>query len=424
MGNSYSLFGKTSKYNTCAFSVSFEYNCVDSLGGFIDRNKDWILHEYFHLVQASSTIFGLWNFILYVNHFLEVSEASRRTIDITKFTRPFFSWNKMKDGKKFQDLEMLLFEKKKLPFAQNIQFVKFNKTKLPSIDIDGIKHPFPGICAEFNNNGTTLLYELTPISFYEAYSKCVEDETLKQTFSIPFGRDCFYYYAVRIILNQLFPNISHAQSVVILHWSLNSDSPGEFFKEIIDYLLNVYHTNLPPEKQLSDDIKNNVYWLKNNLHTIYLKKLYDLYVYQLGCKDRLLAGILLNVYNFFVANFSYITSNQSIPCLSMYPFILTKGHSLPHINQCMTHNCTIIPLPLYFRQENGFAYTLSNTQFPNYSSVTSLLCVFEMVKRGLLIYGCPIFNDCNLSCKDCSCSKFLYKKKATCEIMMILRYFM
>ena len=200
-------------------------------------------------------------------------------------------------------------------------------------------------------------------------------------------------------------------------------SAKEEFREIIDYLYSVYQINLPPEKQLSDDIKNNVYLLRNNLHAVYLKKLYDLYTYQSGCGDQLLSGILLNVYDFFKTNFQYITSNQSIPCLSMYPFVLTKGHPLPHVNQCMSHNSSLIPLPLYFRQENGYAFSASSIYFANYSSVTSLLCIFEMVKNGLLIYGCPIFNNCNLSCKNSSCTKFLYKKKANCEIMKILRYF-
>ena len=425
MSNSYSLFGSVSKYNTCAFSISFKKNFVDPQGGFVNVNRDFILHEYFHLVQASSTVFGLWNFYIHIINFLEASNASRRNNDINKFARKFSSWEKMVDQKKLENLETLFFKKIIKPFPQIIHFSGFKKTSYPNLNIENRQYSFPSIRAEFTdvNNRTSFDYELTPLTFYEAYSKCVEDEVNQITFRIPFGNDRLYYYAVRIILNQIFPGISNAQSAVILHWTLNSLEPGSFFKEIIDYLSGKHGTNLPSAQTLSNDIKQDIYLQRKQHHSVCLNLLYDLYQRQRNIGDQVLSNILFDIYNFYYTNFLYITSNLNIPCLLMYPFVLGTNKSLPHINQCMSNNCSLIPLPLYFREEDGHAFTMSGPKFPNYSAVTSLLCIFEMVKKGLLIYGCPIYNNCNLPCKKKNCTKFLYKKKDPCEMIKILQYF-
>ena len=417
----HSLFGKYSKYNISAFSISFEIGDIDPQGGFLTNQDDHIMHEYFHLVQASSTIFGLWNFITYIISFLEISQASRRNGDTNKFAQGFNSWEKMEDKKEIIRVQDSLFEKDLVMFAQSITFKRFSKTKKQNIKTSEGEHPFPSICAEFDNNGSPLNYELVPRTFYEAYSKCVDFETNQKPYHVPYGSDQFYYYAVLIILHQLFPNISNAQCAVILHWSLNSISPGEFFKEIIEYLQTNHNTTLPPPHDLSIDIRDNVFQQYSHLLDDTLGKLYGLF--QSYQEDGILGSILKDLYNFYDQNLSYIAYNLDPPCLSMYPFVLTPGQIMPRISQCMAHNTTILPLPLYFRPENGYAYTATPIPFSNYSKVTSLLCVFEMVKNGSLIYGCPIHNACALPCKDDSCLHHLYKKDASCEIITILKMF-
>ena len=428
------LLTDSSKFNNYAFSLHYEKNIVDADGNF-QFDLHLILHEYFHLVQYASTNFGLWMFINHIDHFRDLAAYLSKKHKKHKLRKPFNKYNKLNTQKKILDLYTDIYGISKVTFSQSTFFSKFVTTSPRTIfSINGQQFPSLRINAEFSNNGNIFQYELTPRTITEAYSKSVEYQTQSiqnvRYSKHPSGANQFEYYAIRIILEKFFPNISEEQVCVILHWSLNHIFCVSFFKDIVHYLSKKYGVTLPPGRFLSSDIFQNCYAMHSSMHTELLNELKKMENEQRIFNDVFLANILNSVYNYYSSNLRYLSNGGIVPCLDLHPFSGANKalYSQSPFNSIMQQNAQIIPIPLYFRGADNTAFTLSKPFFSNYFSVLSSLLAIQIVEKGSISQCCSLYSICNLPNKNRKCKKFLdkkppYKKINKCSMQLALEYF-
>lgn len=440
-----SLWTDVSRYNYNAFSINFEDYYIDSKGNFDNTYDCKILHEYFHLVQNATTIFGLWSFINRIDLFFDYANVAKKNLDIYKLRRPFNQNNKLAYSKFIYELNKIIFQTNKdcpKSVSQYVQFKKFHIHKRRLDTPFQIDLPYDEVYAEFDDCGKNFSRKIMIKDLMEPYSISVECELSTPYAGFGKSTDKFHYYAVRIILENFFPNIKEANVAVILHWALNDINPMIFFVEIIDYLKKRYPTSLPSKNVLSQEIFQKCYLPKRgnlvNDLLIGLKNLATHYG-----KNSYMIKVLNNVYAYFIHNLSYLitgTNNYGIlPCLNLYPFnkvsffLSSKCQGISFafplrtfsLNFYMHYNCAIVPLPMYYRNEDAYAYSLATSYFCNFFSVESFIKTLDYFISGKLVENCPFEkNTCNLPGKNAKCKKWFYRMvDYNCPMACAMKYF-
>lgn len=411
------LLEECSFYNIGTICISFEKSMIDSSNGLIDEGCAVSFHEYFHLVQNTSTIFGLWMFMNKLEIFQDYAYASRRNNDINKFNYPIKK-TKTKYADAIESLERVLFENGKISFSKETTFVGFGKTISIPLISDGDKGLYAMITAEYQNEGESFEYSITARSLYEAYSKAVEYEI-----TLPFSREQiisnygqFEYYAVRLILEHFFPNIREKTVATILHWSLNHVMPSDFFKKIVLHLSCVYGSNLPSAQDVSKELKefydDNCY----EMHIDLLNELKKKIDAEFKEKDNVLGPVLDDIYKLYEENFKYFSDSSKIPSLTLYPFVTTTTP--------MYTNACEIPIPLYKPLNEDIFFTMSKKPIGNFITLDALFFVLDKAQRGILNYvECPYYRNCTISQKGKECRKHLSKIRKNCHIGVAMKYF-
>lgn len=441
-----SLWVDASRYNFNTFSINFEDYYID-LNGYFDNIYDCkILHEYFHLIQNATTIFGLWSFMNRIDLFFDYANVSKKNLDINKLRRPFNLNKKLAYSNYIKDLHKIIFRTNEdcpKKVSKNVKFKKFhihqNNISTPyNKDL-----PYDEVYAEFDDSGKIFSTRLMVMDIMEPYSISAECELTMPYSGITNTKDPFYYHSARIILDNFFPNIKESNVAVILHWSLNDINPMRFFVEIIEFLKTKYAANSLPNKNiLSQEIFQNCFLPRRKYLAVDFLLGLNGMVKKFGNNDYM-KNVLNSVYIYFFNNLTYLipgTANYGIiPCLKLYPFdkitfyvsSLCSGpcfsfplRSLP-LNFYMQYNCSYVSLPMYYRNEDAHAYSLTTTPYCNYFSVESFIKILDYFITGKLVENCPFDKEtCNLPCKCPKCKKWFYRMvDCDCPVGCALKYF-
>lgn len=415
----YGLFEEASFYNVGTICISFEKNCIDASNGLINECAV-SFHEYFHLVQNVTTIFGLWFFLNKIELFEDYAYASRRCNDINKFLKPI-KREKLKYVGKIEALEDALLANPKMSFSQNVEFVAFSQSEYVELLNNKRYGDYEIVKAKYKDEGHFFEYLITARSIFEAYSKSVEYEITE-----PFRKDLiitdygqFEYYAVRLILEHFFPNLRENAVATILHWSLNHIMPSVFFKEIVLHLSCTFGQSLPSAGEISEELfefySDNYYEEHYFLLSEFKNKIDETY----KGKDTFLGPILDDVYKSFKGNLNYLSDKTTVPCLELYPFKKTNAPSL------MAFNTTKIPIPLYKPLNEDIFYSMSPAKLNNYIALDSLFFVLDKARLGVINYEkCPYCTNCTIPKKTPYCTKFLSKNPLCCHMGVALKYFL
>lgn len=426
------LFEDISKYNIGKFSILYENQIIDSDGKFIGK-PDVIFHEYFHLVQSLSTIFGLWLFVNEIEIIFEYSYCLKSCCYEDKLYNSFDALKKLRYSNDVKNIDIAAYRCAKVKFGKDTKFESFfistQKVLLKK------NKPYPIISAIFKDGERKFKYDISARAICEAYSKAVEYElSVDFPYIVRFTkltdkiceRGQFEYYAIRLILMAKFPTISEKCVAVILHWSLNHVSPGVMFKDIVDFLEKKYGTNLPCSSDLSKEIFDNVFVKHSDEYKDLLSILEGLIIQRilqmdsLGEKD-LLGETLSNVLSFYKKTLTYLDSNEKmIPCLDLYPFKKSNEDN-PSITTIMENNAKIIPLPLYQRMEDGRYFSITQNLRLNFLFLDALFYIVERLSLGGINDRCPYERDCY----NCFLSDFGLRKEhdGICTMHAAMRYF-
>lgn len=421
------LFESISKYNIGKFSILYEKNTIDSNGKFIG-NPNVIFHEYFHLVQSLSTIFGLWIFVNEIEIIFEHSNYFKNSCYEDKLYDPLKVLNQIRYSNHIKNVDTAAYKCPKVKFSKRTVFEGFfSSTQKVLLKKN---KPYPIVTAIFKDCERRFKYDISARSICEAYSKAVEyelsvDYNYITRFSKLTDKICeqgqFEYYAIRLILIAKFPNISEKCVAVILHWSLNHVSPGVMFKDIVEFLEKKHGQNLPCSSDLSKEIFDNIFAKYSDMYKDLLKILEAFVMQKILLKEDSLAKVLSDILSFYKNSLAYLDSNAKIiPCLELYPF-KKSGVDNPSITMLMENNAKIIPLPLYQRIEDGRYFSISQSLRSNFLFLDALFYVVERLNHGGINDRCPY----EKFCYNCILSDFGLRKEnnGICTMHAAMRYF-
>lgn len=433
------LFEDVSKYNIGKFSILYEKNVVDADGSFVGK-PNVAFHEYFHLVQSLSTIFGLWLFVNEIEIIFEHSYCFKTSHDKDKLFDSFKTLKKLRFSSHVKNIDIAAYRCAKVQFDIDTKFVCFGKaTKKIMLKND---YPYPIVAAIFADGERTFKYDISARAICEAYSKAVEYElSVDFNYIARFTKltkqicknNQFEYYAVRLILESKFPGLSEKSLVVILHWSLNHVSPGVMFKDIVEFLEKKHGTKLPASNELSQEIFTKFFKdkfgeqkkLVKILENFVIQRMFidTPYGYEIVTEDPLL-NVLSEILCVFKKTLAYLGSDTpSIPCLEMYPF-KTSNSTYPHVTELMKDNAKIVPLPLYQRMDDGQFFSIIKNLRTNFLFLDAMFFIVENLNMGGLNDNrpCPYEKICHCpfrgwglddKCSDTYC----------CTMKAALKYF-
>ncbi len=417
------LWENVSKYNIGTFSIYYEKKLVDMNGNLIGY-KDTIFHEYFHLVQFLTTIFGLWLFINELEIFFMNSFAFKKVPSIDKFRWPYKCLKRIPLSKKIDEINHAVFNVKRVNFAPSVKFVKFVESK-NKIHLLG-KYTYPTLVALFKDEDHTFEYELTAKCICEAYSKAVEYD-IYPPFKVITARECrtreFEYYAARLILQYYFPKITEEQIAIILHWSLNHVSPCVFFREIIIHLKDCFNQNLPFS---SKDISEKIFDLYQDKYSGFEKELIQLLenivIERVGL-DNFLLPVLSSLLAMYKNNFKYLSSKSCVPvCLDLYPF--GKKYNSNDSTTSLIESCSkILPLVLYQREEDGRYFFVDGKFSRSFFRLETLFFLNTHLTKRKLRKKCPFHKNCRFLVNGKCCKFKIYEANTPCDLGNAMEYF-
>ena len=418
------LWKNSSKYNIGRFSIFFEKNLIDNNGNF-QEPRYLIFHEYFHLVQHTTTIFGLWIFLNELDIFFYNSYAFKCVRDEDKFQKPYKCLKRLRYSKQIATLNHKIFSKQVVRFYPDTHFVKFveSKQKIPLMG----KYDYPSVAALFKDNEHTFQYEISARCISEAYSKAVEYEILGAfngltAFETRNGE--FEYYAARLILQKLFPSIKEKQVAVILHWSLNHVSPSFFFKEIVEYLkINYAQKSLPSSYDLSEEICRDIYNVKySGMHRELLNELENHIIKRVE-QDTFILPVLSEILCMYKKSLDYLSSEKILPALfRLYPFDSSYNGNVSLSS--LLEKCSYeVPLPLYQREEDYMYFFIDGKYSRAFLRLETLFFVSSHLTKRKLRKQCPFHSICSILPGGKQCHFKIYEANCNCTLGCAMMYF-
>jgi hypothetical protein len=203
------------------------------------------MHEYGHLIQDTTTLFGVFEFARFNDQIVEAVETIRNlgqqnalplNKNVNKDISTFSFFSKMREvthpGEKWNlDIDW--------------EFIEFVDSIYVDIIHKGNPVTYEKIQAKFKckKSGYDFIHAIGVNELKENHSMAIEN--------IYRGTDEYYicngksdrdfkYFVIRNILKNVFVNVTNDAVIAICHWSLNSINPGKQFKNIVIFLEKSY----------------------------------------------------------------------------------------------------------------------------------------------------------------------------------------
>lgn len=212
-----------------------------------------LMHEYAHLIQDRTTLFGAIDFLLFYDWIRAAAEALQAGggqihLPLNQAETTQRKVHEIYGLKKAVQVRLDWMNGKWWAF-ESFEYVD------QAISYDGEAQTFKVAMAHFVDNVDNVEYShpIGPREIKEAYSMAV------QTF---FGgphvvtAEQFEYLAVERILSQ-FGVVDPRQTVSICHWALQDPSPGVRFFEICELMKTLGHSTLPSAESLYDTLRQD-----------------------------------------------------------------------------------------------------------------------------------------------------------------------
>lgn len=240
-----------SYYVPSAFYISAAHGVLDgSDGSVLPGGWHRLMHEYGHLIQDRTSVFGAIEFMHFVDSLQSVlrmlqSQGAQVQLPVSASPGASDSW--------FASIHALrAATNPRCPWRNDVWWA-YEEYRVQEVPVwyEGAERRIPVAIALFvdNTNGDTYEHEIGPREIKEAYSVAVE-----MLHGGPAVDDAtaFEYLAVERILGKAAP-VDERQIVAICHWALQDPMPGVRFFEIVATLDR--RGALPPANDLYDVLR-------------------------------------------------------------------------------------------------------------------------------------------------------------------------
>jgi hypothetical protein len=261
-----------SYYVPSAFYISAAPGVLDGAGGPLPGGWHRLMHEYAHLIQDRTSVFGAIDFMHFVDSIQSVLKLLQVQDDaatpswarcgpaqyVVKKLKPPTVQLPVSATEGAADSWIASIHKLRAatyprkPWKNGVMWA-FEDHRIEQIPVwyEGAERHIPVAVARFvdNVNGDTYEHEIGPWEIKEAYSVAIE--VLHGGPAVTNANE-FEYLAIERILGKAGP-VDERQVVAICHWALQDSVPGVRFFEIVAFLEK--NGALPPANDLYDVLR-------------------------------------------------------------------------------------------------------------------------------------------------------------------------
>jgi hypothetical protein len=244
-------------YQPNAFYIKLNSDYVEKGGLVADEYLPKFFHEYGHLIQDTTTCYGVIDFI----HFIDTIQDTLRLIDLSVdhnvLTIPLFRNSTFNDLwiSKLIQFRSCTNPNKDWRKGAIWKFNKFLPKEFRNVPYNQRPNQIPIIKASFvdSNSATEFTQELGVREIKEAYSIAIEN--IKSGTDFEYSEDMeFQYAAIDRILSAFWGYIDNKRVITICHWALQDTHPIENFHDIVLELWKEYD-ELPDVEELYDYLR-------------------------------------------------------------------------------------------------------------------------------------------------------------------------
>jgi hypothetical protein len=238
-------------YHPRAFYLSFHHGVLDEHGQPSATEVPVFMHEYAHLVQDQTTLFGVIEFIYLMDTVRDLKIYARANTNGPVLV-PLEEHPDTRDTWTNCLARIREVAHAREPWQNGIAWAYVDhEIELEAVPYRGLQRQLPKVQARFINNATgdECLHAIGPCEVKEAYSVAVE--CLHGGVVHHLDGPEFQYSAVERILAQL-GEVGPTQIITICHWALQSQFPGVRLMEIVEHLTAQGHVPLPCANDLHE----------------------------------------------------------------------------------------------------------------------------------------------------------------------------
>lgn len=390
-------------YFPSLFTIRIDCDYMDCKGNPKKEYLHIFMHEYGHLIQDTTTLFGAFEFANFNDRIVEVLEIIKKkgqkeafpilnNIDLDKSTFAFFksmreathpseSWNANVDW----------------------DFVEFIDPSDVIVTHNGIPHKYLRTQARFKckKSGSEYTHAIGVSELKENHSMAIQNiYSLNDENYVYNNGDDFKYFVIKHILGKEFINTTNQVVLLVCQWSLNSINPGQRFHQIVKSIKEKYSNKLPSASELNTFLKDlyikefDAISFQNDLCQSF-KELRDIYK-KVG--DEPFALVYDWYYKSVTKNLSY-----AIDFTSNFPL----QTALCNVKEDITQLFTQYPIYLYFNSKTHETFTINSeeTQESKYIFfIYAMQMLLTFLCNNLLKeVKCPLYGMCKKEYKSSEC---------------------
>lgn len=381
-------------YEPNTFYIKYNPRYLDSDGIPIKSAVPVFFHEYAHLIQDTTTIYGVVDFLHFHDLIQDVCKItnSRQTIKIPISTYKEYSELWISSLISYKRLLYHLDEWSSKALWAFDEFVKFD---LETIKYQNNTFETPLIRGKFIDHTLKeedILHSIGVREIKEAYSMAIENIHSGQDYDYIDYKE-FQYTAIERILSKMFGKIDNFEIITICHWCLNSLHPAFELVEIIEDVKRELF-NLPSWKELYEFLRKR--YLKNNQHQI--KDIKNKYLDMLlnqeksGKNDMLYQAYLWYTNNILI-NLDMINNHNSY-----FPLDTALCETSFEIKDFLQR------FPIFLYENNGkTSYTLAaNEKNPEFIYFfRSLASIITKLNDKQELWQCLLYDSCDFKKDIC-----------------------
>ncbi len=231
-------------YQPRAFYMNFRHGVLDEQGQPSAAEIPAFMHEYAHLVQDQTTLFGVIEFIYLMDAIRDVKVHAKANPE-APVRIPLKKHPDTRDTWANCVTRIREVAQAKEPWQNGVVWAYVDhEVDLVAVPHGGLQRELPKAVARFvdNKTGDECVHPIGPREVKEAYSVAVEHLHGGHPHALD-GPE-FQYSAIERILAR-FGAVTSRQMIAICHWALQSQFPGVRLMELVDHFADQGDATLP-----------------------------------------------------------------------------------------------------------------------------------------------------------------------------------
>lgn len=399
-------------YMPTAFFIRFERDLFDASGRAVTGSLPLFMHEYTHLVQDRSSLYGALDFIHFHDGIQSLTRYVRDSGTEVRLPLRGMVDNGFLPGRGdycwlsvLERIHAVTNPSDDWPYRPSWEFVDLT---VETIDVD-----YGGQVAHLRR-AKVLLYDRLASEEHEqfmgvrevceAYATAVE---MLHGGSTAKAIDGHEYKVVDLILDRRFPGKTPLHTVAICHWALQAPCPAAHFFDLIQHAQSRFHGMLPSPVELYDCCRELTLGKDHEfLLELFGRTMVEIVENQAKGGDNLLSQLYRWYGNTTLSNLRTNADNSRRFPLDTFLCVRSPTLTPEQTTAGLTELFRTIPIPMVERPDGGtVAFGGAAVESEHVFIMRSMTDLLHHLWRGVATqWECPLMKCCKAEMKDSCCT--------------------